>query len=141
MVNKIQRWALSLSRFSYTIELIEGANNVMADKMTRWYAGYRGIQSSVKRITTVLKSQDIVQSPERMELEWPDTEAIRIAKSVPDRDVPDSVIDQNGTNNDEWENMDPSCSDSASDEANNYCTCDRGGHRGHERTLSVLKEH
>ncbi len=36
-VCKVRRWALYLSRFNYTIEHIDGKDNVFADLLTRWH--------------------------------------------------------------------------------------------------------
>lgn len=41
VVSKVQRWAMFLSRFSFSIEHIEGHRNVFADILTRWGRGYR----------------------------------------------------------------------------------------------------
>lgn len=54
ILTKVQCWALYLARFMYTIEHIEGERNVMADIMTRWFAGYRVKKMSIKRITHAL---------------------------------------------------------------------------------------
>ena len=50
IVNKVQRWGLYLSKFSYIIEHIPGDKNVVADIMTRWCCGYCGKRLAVKRI-------------------------------------------------------------------------------------------
>eukprot|EP00181_Compsopogon_caeruleus_P005981 CAMPEP_0184690634 /NCGR_PEP_ID=MMETSP0312-20130426/31343_1 /TAXON_ID=31354 /ORGANISM="Compsopogon coeruleus, Strain SAG 36.94" /LENGTH=167 /DNA_ID=CAMNT_0027148163 /DNA_START=564 /DNA_END=1064 /DNA_ORIENTATION=+ len=42
VINKVQRWAQFLSRFSYEIIHVSGDVNHFADKLTRWAVGYRG---------------------------------------------------------------------------------------------------
>ena len=71
VVNKVYRWALYLSRFTYTIEHVEGVNNVSADMLTRWYAGYRGKQPRARRIQVKLLEDDLIPSAEREEFIWP----------------------------------------------------------------------
>ena len=54
IVNKVQRWGLFLSGFSYAIEHVDGKCNVMADIMTRWLREYRGKRQSARRMTHLL---------------------------------------------------------------------------------------
>lgn len=77
IVNKVQRWALFLSRFMYSIEHIAGERNVAADMMTRWYAGYRGKKKLERRITSLLMAQDLVQSPADEDFAWPSIDTVR----------------------------------------------------------------
>lgn len=63
VIMKVQRWALYLSRFAYTIEHIAGEENVMADIMNRWYSGYRGQPKSIKRISNLILERDMIRSP------------------------------------------------------------------------------
>ena len=79
IVNKVQRWGLFLSRFSYAIEHVDGECNVMADIMTRWWRRYRCKRQSARRITHLLLKQDIVNSPLEENFHWPN--AVEIAAS------------------------------------------------------------
>lgn len=76
IVNKVQRWALYLSRFMYTIEHIEGSRNATADIFTRWFAGYKGKRPTARRITTKLMSQVIMPSTTDADFIWPTMEHI-----------------------------------------------------------------
>ena len=78
IVNRVQRWGLFLSRFSYAIEDVDGECNVMADIMTRWWRGYRGKRQSARRITHLLLKQDIVDSLLEENFHWPN--AVEIAE-------------------------------------------------------------
>ena len=49
IVNKVQRWGLYISKFSYIIEHIIGEKNVMAGIMTRWSRGNLGRRLAVKK--------------------------------------------------------------------------------------------
>lgn len=42
IVNNVQRWALYLSHFQYSLEHVDGSENVFADTLTQWLRGYRG---------------------------------------------------------------------------------------------------
>jgi len=75
-VSKVLRWALYLSRFSYVIEHVAGEKNIFADMISRWYKGYRGKLSAVKRLTHVLLEKDIVDSPMNESFVWPSTEMV-----------------------------------------------------------------
>lgn len=41
VISKVQRWAIFLSRFKFSIEHIDGIKNTFADILTRWTKGYR----------------------------------------------------------------------------------------------------
>ncbi len=43
---KLQRWALSLNAFPFTIEHVSGEDNVWADLLTRWGSGSSAINRS-----------------------------------------------------------------------------------------------
>ena len=66
----------------YTIYHISGEKNVMADIMTRWYAGYSGKRALVKRITSALMNQDLVPSTEFQGLQWPTEDDIIMAQNL-----------------------------------------------------------
>ncbi len=76
VVNKVQRWGLYLSRYSYVIEHVERDRNIVADIMTRWWRGYRGMRQTVKRVTHLLLERDIVYSPFCTGFEWPSIEMV-----------------------------------------------------------------
>ena len=92
VVSKVKRWALYLSRFSYTVEHIMGERNVMADIMTRGYSRYRGRPSSVRRITHVLLKKDIVDSPLTDNFEWPTDDVIRKSQRRHAETKPTAVV-------------------------------------------------
>lgn len=71
IVNKVQRWALYLSKFMYTIEHIQGAKNVAADMLTRWYVGYRGKPLMARRIKAMVLSGDLIPSTNDKDFMWP----------------------------------------------------------------------
>ena len=48
----------------------------MADMMTRWFKGYRGLRGEVRRVTESLAAIDIMPSTEEAEFEWPAEEKI-----------------------------------------------------------------
>ena len=88
VVSKVQRWALHLSKFAYTIEHIAGINNVMPDIMTRWLAGYRGKRSAIRRVRNIETPNDIVQSPSDDEFVWPTIDAVRNSQTHHEKSVP-----------------------------------------------------
>ena len=65
VVHKVQRWALRLAEFNFTIEHIPGESNVWADMLTRWAApGYD--KSSARCISAIklpLLTEDNPTSP------------------------------------------------------------------------------
>lgn len=70
IASKVQRWALYLSRFSYTIEHISGESNVCADMLTRWTRGHRGESDKLMICSLVLDTvEQLVPACE--ELKWP----------------------------------------------------------------------
>lgn len=76
VVSKVQRLALFLSQFSYTIEHVPGHLNKFADIMTRWLRGYRRgtARSTVKNVREMLNSRQILPSTDSDEFDWPDIE-------------------------------------------------------------------
>ncbi len=64
-----------MSQFQYTIERIDGEVNVMADILTRWYAGNRVFQNkSIRRLATTDGTTTylaLVQSPFDVDFQWP----------------------------------------------------------------------
>lgn len=77
VVNKVQRWALYLSRFQYTIEYIEGERNNTADMMTRWYKGYRGNNNESCRNTSFPMQKGLIASPIDKYFVWPSFELLK----------------------------------------------------------------
>eukprot|EP00171_Calliarthron_tuberculosum_P001128 IDg1128t1 len=70
-VGKVLRWAMTLSKFPYTIEHIDGNRNIFADILTRWLRGYR-IEKSQLRISKLAIVKDIVQSSSMESFCWPE---------------------------------------------------------------------
>lgn len=81
IVNKVQRWALFISRFMYTIEHVEGKRNITADMLTRWYVGSRNNRVMSRCITKLLLSQDIVGSTCDDAFSWVSSSMIQQAQS------------------------------------------------------------
>ena len=77
---KLQRWALFMQRFRYTIEHIMGEDNVWADLMTRWGANPDSMtdaQILVRRVSPVKILADARVRPlQNPEFVWPNIEEI-----------------------------------------------------------------
>jgi len=77
---KLQRWALFMQRFRYTIEHIMGEDNVWADLMTRWGANPDSMtdaQILVRRVSPVKIPADARVRPlQNPEFVWPNIEEI-----------------------------------------------------------------
>lgn len=80
IVSKVQRWALHLSKYSYTIEHIEGDKNVMADIMTRWFSGYRNKRAASRKVRHIVITSDMVPSTSDSSFIWPTVDEIRASQ-------------------------------------------------------------
>lgn len=78
IVHKVQRWAIRLSEFNYTVEHIPGKNNVWADMLTRW-AAPNFSKSPARRVSAIrvpliteekpdLPSLEVIQQSQRKNL-------------------------------------------------------------------------
>ncbi|PXF42858.1 Enzymatic polyprotein [Gracilariopsis chorda] len=54
VITKVQRWALSLSQFDYTIEHILGKLNIFADMLKRWTKSYQTRQTSMGSVHSLV---------------------------------------------------------------------------------------
>ena len=79
VVSKVQRWALYLSSFQYTIEHVSGNKNVFADILTRWLKGYRRNtdRTSVKAVRSIVQATQMMESPLSRDFDWPDKERVK----------------------------------------------------------------
>lgn len=75
-ISKVQRWAVYLSAFSYTIEHVEGERNVMPDIMSMWLSGHRAKKLMSRRVSESAMAYDIVESPFSEDFVWPSTQMI-----------------------------------------------------------------
>lgn len=74
IVSKVQRWALFLSRFQYTIEQIDGSRNTFANMLTRWCKDYR--EQTLRTVCSLIsKDEHII--PTNEEFNWPGIQAYR----------------------------------------------------------------
>ena len=90
IISKVQRWALYLSRFSYTIEHISGDKNVCADMLTRWTRGNRTTEYRPSMCSLLLESSEQL-IPKADEIVWPDMETFRKSQSNEHR-RPDGLV-------------------------------------------------
>ena len=140
IINKVHRWALYLSQFSYTIEHVEGENNVAADMLTRWYAGCRGKRPSARRILSKLKNSDLIPTPEEKDFLWPTKHEIietqRQSKTKPSNlsNTDDGLFKINGKIWIPSENADLQLRLFV------IAHCGSAGHRSIDSTLNSLKE-
>lgn len=55
VLSKVLMWAVSLSRFYFFINHIEGLNNISADILSRWFKGHRTSTARVNRVAALFK--------------------------------------------------------------------------------------
>ena len=143
IVNKVQRWALYLSRFHYTIEHVAGEKNVMADIMTRWYAGYRrkAVSAKVSSIRGLLMDKDIVSSPFSNNFIWPTAKNIlQSQKRFGNNAPPDTIMDDEDFIKLGGKTWIPSEDNELQLKLLVISHCGTGGHRGKDATYNTLKE-
>jgi len=141
IVNKVLRWSMTLSKFSYVIEHIPGEKNIMADIMTRWLKGYRGKRLAVKKISTVLQETDVVPSPEDEKFEWVTEDVIKEAQNS--NEPPEKLkidTDTSGLKNHNGKVWIPDESPELQLRLLVTAHCGHAGHRGAESTESILRE-
>ena len=81
VISKVQRWALYLSRFDYTIEHIPGTENVFADILTRWLKGYRVELKELRRICNITRlAGQILPTTASEKFVWPSWKLIKDAQ-------------------------------------------------------------
>lgn len=139
IVTKVQRWALFLSRFNYTIEHIPGKSNVMADIMTRWYGGYRG-PKKVKRIGPIMSQRDIVESTEDPEFIWPTMNDICESQKTFKNEMPKNcALGSQGERELNGKIWIPSSDSELQMKLIVVAHCGKAGHRGSDSTLSAVQ--
>ncbi|KAH9132765.1 hypothetical protein AeRB84_020938 [Aphanomyces euteiches] len=75
--DKLQRWALVMSTFPYTIECLPGDTNVWGDLLSRW-----GSAQSSRTIARVRKLLHVVSPLQQSDFEWPTAKSILEAQKL-----------------------------------------------------------
>ncbi|KAH9150500.1 hypothetical protein AeRB84_006672 [Aphanomyces euteiches] len=75
--DKLQRWALVMSTFPYTIKCLPGDTNVWGDQLSRW-----GSAQSCRTIARVRKSLHVVSPLQQNDFEWPTANSILEAQKL-----------------------------------------------------------
>ncbi|KAH9114827.1 hypothetical protein LEN26_013016 [Aphanomyces euteiches] len=75
--DKLQRWALVMSTFPYTIECLPGDTNVWGDLLSRW-----GSAQSSRTIARVRKLLHVVSPLQQNDFEWPTAKSILEAQKL-----------------------------------------------------------
>lgn len=142
VVTKVQRWALYLSRFSYTIEHIVGTRNTMADVMTRWLNGYRGRPMAAKRISHLIMDRDLVETPLGDKFIWPSDEMIRKSQEASRSRKPQAVTENlgRGLMTADGKIWIPENDSELQLKLLVIAHCGAGGHRGIDSTKSTVSE-
>lgn len=139
IINKVQRWALYLFKFMYTIEHIQGAKNVTADMLTYWYTGYRGKPQMARRITAKIICDDLIPSAKDYDDIWPTKEDLMKYQDVSSK-LDDAAADTEGI----WRRQGliwiPKKSVEIQLKLLVAAHCGVFGHRGIETTFNALRE-
>ena len=136
-VSKVQRWALYLSQYQYSIEHIPGPSNEMADMLTRWTKGYRQVS---KKSRIQLEDYDIVPSSADPEFVWPSLEDVAQSQENYRSDAPKNSTVSNGilyANGKLWI---PKQANELQLRIIVVAHTGLAGHRGYDATLSIIKE-
>lgn len=142
IVTKVQRWALYLSMFQYSINHVPGEENVMADIMTRWLSGYRRKTMSarrVRRISELLEAKDLIPKADEDTLELFSLESILKAQST-ESPPAGSVSSDDGPLKLNGKIWIPNKSHEVQLGIITAAHCGSSGHRGIESTLAIAKE-
>jgi hypothetical protein len=148
-VSKIQRWALKLATYNYRIEHITGELNVWTDLLTRWGAAVTKT-TSMPRNDSTLHYGALFVAPLVMDTRNYDfpvaAEVLRLQKAAarnPDlKEVPPTKRGTNGLLvNDQGKIWIPTNAVSMQVRLCVIAHCGRGGHRGHQVTLSAIQDH
>jgi len=140
IVSKVQRWALVLSTFNYTIEHIRGCDNVFADILTRWTRGYRNTNMEKKMLASILLLESKQLVPSADSIKWPTLEVIRKAQEGIDK--PTNIVHDSTENI--WKKGNAIWIPDSCHELQLKIIvsghCGEIGHRGIDATLSVIRE-
>ena len=136
-LNKIERWALLLSAFRYTVSHIPGPENCWADLLSRWAAPFNQPSLSLPAL---------LRAPVAPELDpdfhWPNLPALRTSQqaALSDADRPETCSNDLFVYNDGavWIPKDDT---SLQPRICIIGHCGRGGHRGADTTYTNIKDH
>ena len=142
-MHKVQRWAILLTSFNYTITHIDGANNDWADLLSRW--GTRILpEYDYNRISTVFKAP--LAPHKDPEFSWPSVEVIKAAQTralSQHEHVPTFLTKDRRQlyRDDKKRYWIPSTETTLQVRLCIIAHCGRGGHRGSDTTLRHIAEH
>lgn len=138
VVHKVQRWAIRLSEFSFTIEHIPGESNVWADILTRWAAP--GNSTFPARRLNAIRVPLIVEDKP----ELPSIEVIHASQEkYPPSDEETWKLSDEPTpmwRNENGQLYIPSDDEDLQLRVIVAAHCGLGGHRGYTTTVGVIKE-
>ncbi|KAH9110401.1 hypothetical protein AeMF1_014779, partial [Aphanomyces euteiches] len=135
--DKLQRWALVMSTFPYTIECLPGDTNVWGDLLSRW-----GSAQSSRTIARVRKLLHVVSPLQQNDFEWPMAKSILEAQTL--------AIERGGStppgvawSNEDSFHMDDQgriwVPDDAVDLQQRLCVIAHQGAAGHRRVAATVK--
>lgn len=148
-VSKIQRWALKLATYNYRIEHIAGELNVWTDLLTRWGAAVTKTTSK-PRIDSTVRYGALFVAPLAMDTSNHDfpvaAEVLRLQKAAARnkalKEVPPTKKGAHGLLvNNEGKIWIPTNAVSMQVRLCVIAHCGRGGHRGHQVTLTAIQDH
>ena len=139
IVHKIQRWALRLAEFNFTIEHIPGEHNVWADMLTRWAA--QGNQTFPARRVSAFRVPLITE-------DLPELPSLEVIAKSQDESPPAEFSDftrKNIRDINLWQNTQGKLyiPEKDQDVQLRICVaahCGLGGHRGLSSTTQVIKD-
>lgn len=141
VANKIERWALLLSSFRYTIVHITGEDNCWADLLSRW--GATPIHTHTLTVSALLS---VPVAPDLdPDFTWPSSHGIRQSQQAAfekGENIPANVV----KNSSIWTNPNgaiwiPSSDTKLIMRILIIGHCGRAGHRGHETTLRNISDY
>jgi hypothetical protein len=148
-VSKIQRWALKIATYNYHIEHIAGKLNLWTDLLTRWGAAVTRITSTPRKDST-LHYGALFVAPLAMDTSnynFPvNAELLRLKKDLShklyQKEVTPRKLGANGLPvNEQGKIWIPTNAVSIQVRLCVIAHCGRGGHRGHQVTLSAIQDH
>lgn len=82
VVSKVQRWAIFLSQFDFSIEHLEGSRNICVDMLTRWARGYRNDKVETSQVSALVRDTRQL-FPGVDEITWPNIESLKKSQHGP----------------------------------------------------------
>jgi Integrase zinc binding domain len=148
-VSKIQRWALKLATYNYRIERIAGELSVWTDLLTRWGAAVTRTTSTPRKDSTLYYGALFVAllAIDTSNYTFPvAAEVLRLQNAAahnPDlKEVPPKKRGANGLLvNEQGKIWIPTNAVRMQVRLCVIAHCGRGGHRGHQVTLSTMQDH